>query len=96
MDSLSAAISGVLGVEGELSPLEKAMLSLLAQLGGRCDIATLKQRLPGAAGTESDDLYQAIAELQAQGLLALSWGQTEVDWPFLRLSRKGWMTTLTG
>ncbi|MCC7495483.1 MAG: hypothetical protein IT204_24245 [Fimbriimonadaceae bacterium] len=94
IEALMQAIEYQIGDPAGLNDIDKAILKLLAELGGRIDVPSLRQRLPGGAGLQADDVYQSIAELQAQGLLGLSWGQTEVDFPYVRLSRKGWLTAL--
>ncbi len=94
--ALQQYMSEKLGSDSDLSDLEQHVLDALAAIGGRSDLPTINARMPGGPTTETDSVFQAIAELQGQGLVALSWGQTVSDWPYLRLTRKGWLKALTG
>ncbi len=78
----------------DTAPLERKILAALAEIGGRSDLRGLRSHLSGSVSGDPDQLFQALAELQAQGLTALSWGATEVDFPWLRLTKRGWLEAL--
>lgn len=94
VEQLAQMIGGRLGGDDSLGELERFILELLAELGGRSDLPTLRSRTPGGPTQQVDDFFQALAELQAAGLVAIGWGQTELDYPWLRLSRRGWLEAL--
>lgn len=99
--ALSEYIEGQLQTSSPTGPadtaaLERKILTALAEIGGRSDLNGLRSHLQMGAGGDQDPLFQALAELQAQGLLALSYGATEVDFPWFRLTKKGWLDALQG
>lgn len=80
----------------DLDDLESKIVASLAEMGGRSDVPSLRGRLGMMGGESSDNFFQGLAELQAMGLVVIGWGQTERDWPFLRLTRKGWFRAVGG
>ena len=96
VEALRAYMSERLSSDQDLGLYEQRVLDALAKIGGRSDLPTINAAMPGGPTSETDSVFQAIAELQGQGLVALSWGQTVSDWPYLRLTQKGWLRALSG
>ncbi len=96
MEQLSAYIHQQLEHVAELDELESKIITCLAEMGGRSDVPGLRGRLGLMGVQDSDDFFQALAELQAIGLAVIGWGQTERDYPFLRLTRRGWYKAVGG
>ena len=95
VEQLTEYIHKQLSDVADLDELEAKVVTTLGEMGGRSDVPSLRGRL-GMMGGDSDDFFQSLAELQAMGLLVIGWGQTERDYPFLRLTRKGWYRAVEG
>lgn len=93
---LQQYIEDLLVKDRGLGEREEQIIAALAEVGGRSDVQTLRGRLGLIGNDFSDDFYQSLAEIQAMGMMVVGWGQTERDYPFLRLTRKGWYHAVTG
>lgn len=96
VEQLQQYIGQQLSHVAELDELESQLVNSLAEMGGRSDVQSLRGRLGMMGGDHSDNFFQALAELQAIGLVVIGWGQNERDWPFLRLTRRGWYRAVGG
>lgn len=104
---LTTAASGVLDEEslksallaqakarrGQLSKLQFDLLGALVNEGGHASIEQLRKRLEMAPDRGLEQVYQAVSDLAAQGLV-VEQSELPANQPVIRLANEGWIVAL--